>query len=131
MFVQNLDNFAATICKVFTWINFKSFSCLEKCLFLIISSLLCVSHFGRETTNENKQFKETKTLISNIQFDHTEVSSVPCKSGIVSFAWRVAYNCIPSHVEENKPCTCLKIDYSIFTTVRTRKLWNMKTNFQQ
>ena len=35
---------------------------------------------------------------------HTEVSREPCKSGIGSFAWRVAVNCIPSHVEENKPC---------------------------
>ena len=52
-----------------TWKK-KSFLWLEKCLFLIIYSLLliskeCSSHFCRETVNENKQFKETRTWISN------------------------------------------------------------------
>ena len=41
----------------------------KKCLFLQVSQLLlismkCASHFCRQTANENKQFKETKTWIS-------------------------------------------------------------------
>ena len=37
---------------------------LEKCLILINSPLLLISLFRRETANEKKQFKDTKTLKS-------------------------------------------------------------------
>ena len=43
----------------------------EKCLFKWVSPLFliitkCESHFHREIANKNNQFKETKTLISNL-----------------------------------------------------------------
>ena len=50
-----------------------SFFSLNKCFFLWVSPLLlkkkeCGSHNHRELTNENKQFRETKSLISNSYF---------------------------------------------------------------
>ena len=50
-----------------------SFFSLNKCFFLWVSPLLlkkkeCGSHYHRELTNENKQFRETKSLISNSYF---------------------------------------------------------------
>ena len=52
----------------------------------------CTSHFCRETANKNKQFKETKTLLSDLYFIRKSFSGYRWKSGIVIFTWRVNWN---------------------------------------
>ena len=52
----------------------------------------CASRFCRETTNENKQFKETKTWISNFYLIRKSLEGDCCESGNAIFAWRVTFN---------------------------------------
>ena len=71
-----------------------SFFQLEKCLFLCAWPLLlinkkCVSHFRRQTANWNKHSKEEKKMINN---QTKSCQGFPCKSGIVTFAWRNTWN---------------------------------------
>ena len=42
--------------------------------------------------NENYQFKETKTLLSNSYLIRYSSHEYRCKSGIVIFSWRVTWN---------------------------------------
>ena len=50
--------------------------------FPFIKKKKCVSHLRRETGNENKQFKETKTYNIFFIFDQTRLSRVlPCLQG--------------------------------------------------
>ena len=70
--------------------------------FLWVSPLLLInkkfaSLFCRETASENKQFKETQTLISNSNLIRQSFQGYLCKSDIAIFAWRVAknYACSP------------------------------------
>ena len=51
-----------------------------------------LSHFRRETANENKQFKDTKTLISNSCLVRQSFQGYLCKSGIATFPWEVEWN---------------------------------------
>ena len=60
---------------------------LEKCLILWISPLFlvskkCASHFCRETANEKKQSKESKTWISNSHLIRQSFYGYRCKSGM-------------------------------------------------
>ena len=69
-------------------------SLLEKCLFLWVSPLplineKCAGYICRETANENKQFKETKTLISDSYLIRHSFQGYRCKSDTSIFAWRV------------------------------------------
>ena len=43
----------------------------------------CASHFRRETANDNKQFKEIKTWISNTYLDQTKLPGYCCKQSIL------------------------------------------------
>ena len=66
-------------------------------LFLIISpSLLiskkCASFFCRETANENKHLKKTKTWISNSYFIRQSFWGFRCKSTLTIFAYKVTWN---------------------------------------
>ena len=65
--------------------------------FLIISPLLliskkCASFFCRETVNENKHLKETKTWISNSYFIRQSFWGCRCKSTLTIFAYKVTWN---------------------------------------
>ena len=59
------------------------------CEFLF--SKKCASHVRTDTANENKQFKETKTLISNSYLIRKGFQGYHCKSDIVICAWRVTW----------------------------------------
>ena len=48
-------------------------------------------HFRRETANENDDFKETKTLISNSHLIWQRFQGYRGKSDIAIFAWRVSW----------------------------------------
>ena len=56
---------------------------------LLLISNKCASHSRRETANKNKQFKEIKTLISNLHFIRHRFQGYRCKSAIAIFAWRL------------------------------------------
>ena len=79
--------------KTLTWSKIWK----KKCLYLGVSSLSftdekCASHFCRETANENKQLKETKSLISHFYLIRQSFQGHQCKSGIGKFAWRFTWN---------------------------------------
>ena len=70
-----------------------SFSRFERCLIssLLLMSKKCASHFCRETANENKQFKETKTW-PHLIHTWSDKAFRFCKSGILIFTWRATWN---------------------------------------
>ena len=81
-----------TLIRSETW-KIPLFSWLEKCLFLWISQLFliskkCASHFCREIANDNKQFKERKTRISNSYLIRLRFQVYCSKSGTVIFAMK-------------------------------------------
>ena len=69
-----------------------------------------VSHFRRETANENKQSKETKT--SNSHLMSHSFQGYRCKSGIVIFVRRVIWNDVYSSFSL-KNCFCLFISHHV------------------
>ena len=62
--------------------------CYCICVFpLLLISMKCASHIGWETAIKNKQFKETKTLISNLCLIRQSFQVYRCKSSISTFEW--------------------------------------------
>ena len=64
-----------------------SFPWLEKCLIspLLLIRKKCANPFCREPANENKQFKKTKTLISNSYLIRQSFYGYHCKSALPSW----------------------------------------------
>ena len=75
---------------------------------LLLKIKKCKSHFCFETANENKQFKETKRSKSNSNLIRQRFQGYCCKSGIVIFARRVAWN----YAYRLKMLLCMKLKIS-------------------